>query len=352
MAAVSWPLQPTQESIAMGSTSEYDARYASLLPEVARRVQEFMNAQNPRLKHEKAARMFTRAALELGERRKITRRRLSKILACRLEEKPGASRARSLQRHELRAFAHAGVPIDDLIQVETDIVCWDALSNDRSARDFYERLAAELVDTAELLSWAEFLPCSLETKTFMEKHHESLFSEHYDYPDELEKVLQKFNAIGNHRRKALLDAGKDRPWKFTHILFESDLAKISDLNAPEYCCCPPATRHACLRNLAQLIKQPSSKITLVVVKDAAARSIKKKLHDYDSLVVLFNQSGAATYAFRRTHTGDISCTKRKEELADRRKSLENLRNLAAWDSSRDFKASLDLLNHYITRSPK
>src|SRR5579859_3400115 len=62
-------------------------------------------------------------------------------------------------------------------QVAGEIVP-DPLVNEEQSRVFFDSFAKFIAMSTDLIGWAKFLPCSLETPEFIQEHHRALFREY------------------------------------------------------------------------------------------------------------------------------------------------------------------------------
>ena len=70
-------------------------------------------------------------------------------------------------------MAHVlGVSPEQLVGDHAEgIITWDPLTNPKRAHHFLGLMDEYGRNARELFGWAEFLPCSLETREFMHRHH-------------------------------------------------------------------------------------------------------------------------------------------------------------------------------------
>jgi hypothetical protein len=146
------------------------------------------------------------------------------------------------------------------------------------AARFLELLGSRQAETQELIGWAEFLPCSLETPEFMHAHHEALF-------DNNPGDVMGWDAIGNSRRNDLL-RNRDRRWRMTQLNFLSDLKKIAQ-GTEEYESISPRVRKECIDNLIRLLLDDGLRIRMLIADDEGASSagaLRIDLGQYDSAI--------------------------------------------------------------------
>ncbi len=325
----------------MGSQRQYEP---AIIPTMVRVAREF-NAW----RHEKwRDRTFQKVAemtkpigsklypreLETEKPKHISASRLCRLAAWANPHDQDRDRAVMPQRHELPILAEVmGTTFEKLTQLPSPSV---VIKPDTSADielqvTFRTLLSKHLANSSELLGWAEFLPCSLETPDFMRQHHQSIFTPLYDGDREgLQKVLKEYDELGDIRRAELQNAGSTRPWKFSNLLFKSDFLQVvqSPRTASQYRYCTKSIRRACLDQLASFVGNPTWKVTLATVLDAKASRLKARLRDYDSLVIVIGHNGEATFGWKRNHRGELWFTERPVELKKDQQLLETLRRRA------------------------
>lgn len=332
----------------MGRNQKYDFTLSNGLVVTAKHLLDFKEKHNY-IDHKLAA-ICTRAAAELypGRNIRIHRSRINRILACADHSHSDGTFAKVLQKHETPVFCHVlGLTPAELTGLDDPppIIVADAFGDPNRAHQFYEALSEHQPRAAELVGWAEFLPCSLETEDFMHEHHQSIFADQFDSREQLDEVVARYDAIGNPRRKAILNAGPNRHWTFTHIMMQSHLEKLAlpKNKASEYCECGVDSRRACLQGLSFFIRDPSWKINLLIVKDKDAQKTRRRLPGIDSQVVLLDKNGKGLFAFWRYGDGTLSWTIDPTTVARKHRCVETFRNVAAWRSDVDCQGVLDFL---------
>lgn len=169
-----------------------------------------------------------------------------------------------------------------------------------------ERLARE---SAELIGWAEFLPCSLESEDFTNEHHISIFQETYRDEVQHRRIVGMYNAHGSGARKRF-DSG--RSGRFVHVMFESDLRLISDRECFEYKACSTTSRRNCIERLIELLIQKRVDLRLVEAAGRREKTLRSKSFwkkpPFDSMVVIRmgEEAGeAGPLSFWRERTGSV-----------------------------------------------
>ncbi len=278
-----------------------------------------------------------------GQKTCIRESRLSRLLAWRNLHGHKRGKARMPQPHELPILAAImEVTIEELTGlVNASIVIKPDLPTDTRIQDMFQNLLSGHLRTAvELLGWAEFLPCSLETSEFMRAHHQSLFSPLYEGdPNGLKNVLGEYNELGDKQRNRLQSAGIDRPWRFTHLMFRSDFLKIVQppASAQQYALCTKDARTGCLDSLSNLIARPSCKIQLGLVSAKDVPILKRRLHDFDSVIVIIGRDGKGIFTWKRNHVGELWLSEKPEEIEREFALLQQLRASASLCTTSDLE---------------
>ena len=284
-----------------------------------------------------------------GKKKYIRESRLSRLLAWRDPYGRKHDKARMPQSHELPILAAImEAPVEELTGlVNASSVIKPDLSTDTRIQDIFQNLlSSHLRDAVELLGWAEFLPCSLETPDFMQAHHQSLFTPLYEGDQTgLRNMLGEYKELGDKQRQRLQSARTDRPWRFTHLMFRSDFLKIVQppSSARQYALCTKDARTGCLDSLSDLIARPAWKIQLGLVSDKAVSILKKRLHDYDSVVVIIGRDGKGIFTWKRNHIGELLLSEKPEEIEKELVLLQELRAGAAFCTTADIERAKNRL---------
>ena len=202
--------------------------------------------------------------------------------------------------------AVVGVTVERLLGLEGALsrTRLDVMEKQENAAALLNLMRRYQPNTQDLIAWANFLPCSLETPAFMHAHHEALFGNPGD--------VMTWDGIGNTRRSELLAAGARRSWAMTQINFMSDLQRIADGRA-EYADVAPDLRRECFDNLAEIVSNSALRIKLFVIDDTnneEVAGLKCDLSDFDSvitwddhLMIARDPIGINYYSDRPRHTG-------------------------------------------------
>jgi transcriptional regulator with XRE-family HTH domain len=328
----------------MGTTSRLIEVLPSQMREIAFQVRRLR--EELRLTQEDLAEQCNRAARELLDPGDLSRvARMSRSRIAHIEQahlpRPGKGVAIALQPHEVRLLAHAlGVAPEQLVGDHAEgIITWDPLTNPRRAHHFLTLFDTYAGTARELTGWAEFLPCSLETRDFMHAHHLAIFSadtlhlEPGPRAEYVRAVVTMYDTIGDRRREQVVTAAAARPWTFTHLILRSDLERIARGTDP-YEGIPAAVRRECLANLRGLVSDGSLRIRLEVAEDDAG--MRHLFAGFDSLVVIDD-----AFSFWRYGTGDIAYTAHPDVVRVRRALIETFRTCAVHREARQVIGLLD-----------
>lgn len=257
--------------------------------------------------------------LFLRDAPQITRERIAKILM-HCKRNPGKSAARVISHRELQVLS-------SVLQVSSEwlsglgqsreLVLWDPLAEPHRAHHILHLINEHEDRAREVLIWAEYLICSLETPEFMHKHHETLFTELdiLGAHEEKRRLVQVYDNIGNARRKRLSDSIQRRR-KLVQFIFASELRKIAQ-GSGEYAAMGKELRRCSLQHLSNLISDPSLGINLVVIDDKNANRVRTAFRDYDSVGV-FDES----FVLWRYHSGKIAWSEHAEQAKRYRNMLK------------------------------
>ena len=307
----------------MPKSSRFSGGLQSRIPRIARRLRSRMNELG--LNQTELSARCTGAAQDLFPEQhapQITRERIAKILM-HCKANPGKSAARVISHAELQVLAHVlQVSTDWLTGTDEsrDLILWDPLADPQRAHHILHLINDHEDKANEVLVWAEYLICSLETPEFMHKHHEALFSEldMLGAHDEKRKVVQIYDSIGNARRKRLFDS-KQKRRKLVQFIFASDLEGIAQ-GKGVYAGIRKELRKSCLENLSNLLSDPSIGIDLMTIKDEEAARLRTTVRDYDSVGV-FDES----LVLWRYHSGRVAWSENIAYTSKWRKTLNDLR---------------------------
>ncbi|HEX9428015.1 MAG TPA: helix-turn-helix transcriptional regulator [Candidatus Polarisedimenticolia bacterium] len=336
-----------------------NSRLIEVLPGQMRQIAQRLKTRREALgiTQDELARRCNQAAEALfGPEDRMHAGRMSRSRIAHIEQahrpRPGKGAAMALHPHEIRILASALEVSPEQIVADHDggIVAWDPLTNPQRAAHFSSLLKSFERGARELLGWAEFLPCSLETPEFMHAHHRAIFNaDALDLP-ETERAewsgaaIAMYDAIGGQRRQALLSSGASRPWAMTHMMLRPDLERIA-CGEGAFAGIAAASRRACLRNLRRLVADRSLRIDLVILPEEAG--LRHLVQGFDSLVVLDE-----SFAFWRSFSGDIAYTAHPSIVRLRRALLETLRGQAQQSRPDDIIDLLDQLTATVVEAPR
>lgn len=249
--------------------------------------------------------------------------------------KPTAMKGVEVEFLEIIAYA-LRVPPDFLLGRRTtrNPVCWDPLVDTDQSEHVKHLMKTYEEQTGEFIGWATFLPCSFETKEFMELHHDAIFSTLS--PSHKALVVSKFNDIGNTRRLRLFN--NKRSYTFTVLICRSDLEKIGH-GKNEYQLIGRDKRKAALQHVNKLLKDYWTKgIALIVAEDNAVKELKEEMRDTDGVIVMGDQ-----YTQWRLHRGDVMWSEHSYWIHRHRGWIEEFRKRAVFTTPSEVGGLLDEL---------
>jgi hypothetical protein len=211
--------------------------------------------------------------------------------------------AKQVEDYELVAIPHAlHFSLDEVFgsSFRRHALVWDPLADPHYSENVLKLLKQHGEHARELVGWAEFLPCSMETPEFMRAHHDRLFRGQITLSvREWHQLMQQYNEFGDRRRHLALSP--ERKWNLKHLMRVSDLELIV-FGTGEYSF-DKTLRKAQIQHLANLVAKPENKIELILAEDAEIKPIEKHLRDYDSqfciderLTVWRNHGGRMTWS--------------------------------------------------------
>ena len=211
----------------------------------------------------------------------ITESRIARIVEA--FQKPSAKGvAKQIEDYEVAAIPHAlKVSLDEVMDTSFRryALVWDPLADPHYSENVLKLLKEHGNGAQELIGWAEFLPCSMETPEFMRAHHAQLFRTQLVLSArEWRQLMNQFNEFGDRRRVHAL--GPERKWQMKHLMRTADLKRIVS-GIDEYSF-DKALRREQLRHLAALISNPDNRMELILAEEDDIRPLDKALRDYDS----------------------------------------------------------------------
>lgn len=312
------------------------SRLAMIAARIEQRRRELGLTQQALAERCNRARPRLLSSAEGGAVPRMTRERIAKVLMAR-GTRGRVSAARALYPQELRMLAAAlTVSVEWLAGPSDDqsIVIWDPITEPERAAHVAHLIAHHLNGAAELLSWAEFLPCSFETADVMHAHHAALFSGEGVPPHESARAAHLFDTVGAGNRTRALEDRDGRSWRFTHVMARAGLEALVT-GTGNYRLCDIEMRRRCLAHLARVIGDASYRMRLVLADDADVASVRQQLRSFDSLFIIDHR-----HAMWRDYCGNLMWSIHPEIVAARRRPLETLLGRARW---RDQAAALELV---------
>jgi transcriptional regulator with XRE-family HTH domain len=317
----------------MGTTS----RLIEVLPGQMREIALQLKRLRERLgiTQEELAARYNRTAGEILSPEDLRRAgRMSRSRVAHIEQahlpRPGKGVAITLQPHEVRILAQVlGVSPEQIVGDHAGgIITWDPLTNPKRAHHFLGLVEDIGKSAREMIGWAEFLPCSLETPAFMHGHHQAIFdADALHLPPEMraeytKAVVTMYDTIGNKRREDLVAAAASRPWSMNHLMLRPDIKSIAAGTGP-YAGIDAEVRRGCLDHLRSLIADPALRINLVIAEED--EGLRHLFQGFDSLVVFDER-----FAFWRSYSGDIAYTTHPAIVRLRRALLDTFQANAVY----------------------
>lgn len=247
--------------------------------------------------------------------------------------------AKGLHPYQINILAHALEMPYHLLRGNADRtpLYLDPTTEPNRAAELLEALKYYQDRATELLSWADFIPCSLEPEDFMHGHHASSLSDTVLSPEELDTVVTFYDAFGNARRNAF---GKNRKWFFHHIVDLSDIRKIADPKTDEYRLCTADLRRACFNYLLDRLNDPAWMVTLSVVLDKRIpKPLKVRLAALDTIFTFDDK-----FALTRTRWGDLHWSTSRPWVLKQRQTLEQLQSISDFNKLEDVNRLLKKLS--------
>jgi len=240
----------------------------------------------------------------------------------------GAGIPKTVPIEEIEIMAYAlRVPPDYLMghRNSRNPIIWDPLFDSDQTEHIKTLMKTYEEKTGEFIGWAEFLPCSYETKEFMECHHEAMFAKLPQKSRSL--VVNKFNEIGNSRRLRLLRP--NRSYSFALLICLSDLRKIA-IGDDEYQFISAEMRRECFRNLGRILSDASLNLNMIVAEDEEVRQLMELVRDTDGIIVMGDE-----YTQWRLHRGDILWSEHPALIKKHREFIEEFCQQAAYRTLSD-----------------
>jgi hypothetical protein len=249
--------------------------------------------------------------------------------------------ARHVHDYELVAIPHAlKFSLDDVMGTafKRCALIWDPFADPEYSAKVLRLLQEHGKNAKELIGWAEFLPCSMETPEFMRAHHTQLFrSQPAVSPREWRHLMDQYNDIGDRRRMHVLSVG--RTWYMRQLMRVSDLERI--VNGTDEFDFDKQIRKEGLAYLARLIVDPSSRMQFILAEDEDVRPIERSFREFDSQFMIDER-----VTVWRSHGGRISWSEDPVYIAHHRAVLERFVSLATYKAP---DVVYDQLMYYVER---
>jgi hypothetical protein len=344
----------------MGRTMRYSSLYPSQRADFARKVKEFRNAQGWR--DQKLTDRYNEIVNELlkqhpGSRYKtISRSVMNRFL--NMTDPKSRGQLRCVRDQDFEVFSRMlSVPVSVFTTVVPGAAIVDTPGDLAVAQHFQQLLGRHLENATELVSAAEYLPCSLEDSDFTHWHHKSLFDGLFPTQESCDAVINEYDEIGRLSRDRLDKVGRKRNWMFTHIMVQSKLDEIATPSPKDgqYWQCSFEVRAKCLQRLINLVSDPEMKIQLLIVRDHDVQNLRW-LKAWDSIVVVLDQHRRGSFSFWRDHNGIRQRSEDPDLVVQNLTWLEQLRASAAWSKRSEvteyLKREMARLEEWRTRRTK
>ncbi len=231
--------------------------------------------------------------------------------------------AKLIQDYELAAIPHAlHFSLDEVFggSFRRHALVWDPLADPHYSENVLRLLKQHGDYAHELVGWAEFLPCSMETPEFMRAHHDRLFRGQITLSvREWHQLMQQYNEFGDRRRG--LAFSPERKWHMKQLMRVSDLESIV-FGRGEYGF-GKDLRKAQIQHLATLISEPNN-MELILAEDAELQPIERHLRDFDSQFCIDER-----ITVWRSHGGRLTWSEEPGLIAQHRGFLQEFERLSS-----------------------
>lgn len=263
-----------------------------------------------------------------GRTEAVTRFQLNRI-------ENGARKAIGIEEVSIIATA-LGCALADLLPLnlvtstgQSTVLYWDAIMHPEYSQEVFDLMRRHQASTNEVMGWGQLLPCSLETRDFMEAHHHGLFSDVPCGASKQVKLIEAYNNVGNMRRDGFVQQLlQKREWKLWHLMYLKDVKRIA-YGEDEYGPIEPEVRRACLLNLVHLLGAHPEKIQFVIAVGPELGFKPKFLENFDSRV-FFGES----LAVYRDHMGNLFWSNDVAYVREQRSILVKFRERAKYKADR------------------
>ena len=238
--------------------------------------------------------------------------------------------AKHIEDYELAAIPPAlRFSLDEVLgsSFRHHALVWDPLGDPHYSENVLKLLKQHGDRARELVGWAEFLPCSMETPEFMRAHHDRLFRGQLTLSvREWRQLMQQYNEFGDRRRQLALSP--ERKWHMKQLMRVSDLELIV-FGVADYSF-DKALRRTQIQHLADLIVKPENKMELILAQDAEIRPIEKHLRDFDSQFCIDER-----LTVWRSHGGRMTWSEDVGLVAQHRAILQEFERLSSCKHTQD-----------------
>ncbi len=213
-----------------------------------------------------------------------------------------------------------------LIGIGSPVPTLEPLIDPDDHKRFLAKLSSVLRHDSELIGWATYLPCSLETYDFMCGHHDFIFSEVPIEPNQRTALREAFNAIGKERMERFREVGPKRSSTFVHLIGYRDIIEIAKGTGP-FRNCTRSSRLECLQNLIGYLLDPGWKVSLTLLNNDEPNPL---FYSLDSLVTIDE-----SLSFWRHRNGELHSTTEVDVVRKHHSILRALRQSTNFKNDRE-----------------
>jgi hypothetical protein len=202
---------------------------------------------------------------------------------------------------------------------------WNAMSNPEQSARLIEVREKHETKAEMVYGYAEFLPCSYETKEFMESHHAALFRNvEFSNADARQNLVRSFNFFGETSQRRFHSS--TRRWIFRHMMYGKTLREIAK-GRGVYSNIEEHVRIECLTRLRDGLNDSNNRMELTIAEDPQP-SFDEYLPGADSLFVTDNK-----LAVWRTRFGSVYWVEHPAEVNQLYELLATFHERAAHNSN-------------------
>ena len=194
--------------------------------------------------------------------------------------------------------------IKPILGQQTYLKISEPLFDPHFLQNFREALDGPLRQADEVVGFAQFVPCSLESIDFLRAHHRGLFERRFGDVANPEAWIRTYNELGESNAKntrALLQRGSIR--RFHHVMKESVLDKIVSASG-EFKYVDAECLSHWRETLQELDREFGNRIRMILVSGTDEDIFEQRFGDADSMF-FYTQSGRPLSGTRRGPDGSL-----------------------------------------------